>query len=186
MAGQCDSCDTTDTGCKTCNTCQSLYQLGPSSNNEFSFSKCVAKDEIIGPPIYNENGINIAPWFTRDTWNEAIKRINEIYLKGAKQNAKDYTIDLNTSDKFMTFAEYKRVAEAIDYEYPKEIKQNAVMYGKYFSDLANAIASMNYIEGQCEICNSSCNSCESCEECNAECDTCDSGCCETTEEDSTV
>jgi hypothetical protein len=88
----------------------------------------------------------------------------------------------------MTFDEYKRVADTIGFRYDTNIQQNAVIYGKYFSQLANAIGKMNYISNQCNTCNATCNVCETCETCDNEgqvscgdcqyCDWCDAGCCE--------
>ncbi len=175
--GQCDSCDYCDTtcedGCEVCNTCQSFCELGQNSDNKFEFSKCISAGQIIGPPVYNSQGENISTWFTRDTWNEAIEAINSVYLTGDYSNASDSCIDANTSDLVMTFSEYKRVADAIGYSYAEEIKEDAVIKSKYFSDLENKIANLDYKENQCNSCNTSCNTCESCEDCNAECDSCD-------------
>ena len=188
----CDSCDYCNTlcqdGCEICNTCQSFCQLGQNSNNGFSFSRCVAKDEIIGPVEYDEYGNEVSTWFTRNTWNEAINRINSIYSRGSYSNASYRRISNNYTDTFMTFEEYKRVADAIGYNYSSEIKKDSVIYGKYFSDLADKIANMPYVSTQCNTCNTSCNTCESCQDCNAECDWCDycdfcdSGCCENEED----
>ena len=120
---ECDTCDTCcSDGCEGCNSCQSFCVLGQNSDNKFEFSRCVAKDEIIGPPLYDDEGEEISTWFTRDTWNEAIEQINAVYSAGDYSNAKDNCIDLNDSDDFMTFSEYKRVAESIDYTFPDEIK----------------------------------------------------------------
>ena len=188
----CDSCDYCDTecedGCEVCNTCQSFCELGQNSENGFSFSKCIASGEIIGPPKYNSSGKNISTWFTRDTWNEAITAINNVYNDGDYEDASEYCISKNTSDEFMTFAEYKRVADAIGYSYPNSLKKDEVIRSKYFSDLETKIATLKYKSNQCNRCNTSCNTCETCEDCDAECDWCDwcdscdfcdSGCCET-------
>lgn len=189
---ECDSCDYCDVecedGCEVCNSCQSFCELGQNSSNSFSFSQCVEKDEIIGPMAYDEKGNDISSWFTRNTWNEAIARINSIYGEGSYSDASEYQIEKNTSDLFITFDEYKRVADAINYTYDSNIEKNAVIYGTYFSDLADKIANLDYKTNQCDTCNTSCNTCETCQDCNAECDKCDycdSGCCTTPEEGTT-
>lgn len=185
------TCDTVCSDSRYCQTCESFCEHQQISNNGFTFSACVAKNEIIGNVVYYKNGVR-TKGFSRDTWNEAIERINAIYGEGDHSNAAASQISLNNTDEFMTFDEYKRVADAIDFDYDSNIQKNAIIYGQYFKDLENAVAKMLYKSNQCDTCNATCNVCETCQSCNKECDTydcdhcnyrcdvCDTGCCEPT------
>ena len=176
----CVTCQNCDEGCQgTCDSCQGFCETNrEDSNNAFSFSKCVAKDEIIG-----------VGYFSRDTWNEAISQINEVFSQGVgyngngkgvstPYNAESSTISLNSTDLFMTAAEFKRVATAADMAVNDSlIAKDQIIYGSYFSSLANAVAHLHYKSYQCDLCNSSCDvDCDNCQSCNAGCDGCDSQC----------
>ena len=176
----CVRCQNCDEGCQgACDSCQGFCETNrEDSNNEFTFSKCVAKDEIIG-----------AEYFSRATWNEAITRINAIFAKGTGNggngkgvsrpyNAISSQIEANSTDLFMTAEEFKRVATAANMEVDNtKIVKDQVIYGSYFSSLANAVAHLHYKSYQCDLCNSSCDvDCDNCQRCDSSCDGCDSEC----------
>ena len=193
--GGCDSCEKCDEGCQgACDTSEAFCATKQNSDNGFKFSKCVTSGQIICDQINDET----SKYFSRDTWNEAIEKINSVFSKGgatpnekgttAPTTAESSKITKNTTDKFITAAEFERVALAIDHT-NDNVKSNAVIYGKYFTDLENAIANLKYKDYQCSSCNSSCDvecdKCQicddgSCQTCNAECNDycCDCDCCD--------
>lgn len=193
MAEQCP------TGCNMCNSCQTCLtycQLEQNSSNNFSFSACVSSGEIIGP----DDG-----YFNRDVWNEAIEQINSVFSKGIGGKTQ---IGKCTDDLIIYAEEFERVAnvvakssgEVLKLAKSKEkiteeeekvyssygITTNDVIYGRYYEDLALAIANLQYnktgeYSGQCDSCNSGCDSCNSsCNsgDCNDCCNCCDVDCCD--------
>ena len=159
----CDSCQICD-GCMVdCEDCQSFCETGgQNSNNGFSFDKCISSGEAMTPD---------STGFSRNDWNNAINRINSVFREGSQSNASSSTISTNTSDLYLSAAEFKRVASAAGYTSDNSnIVSGALIYGTYFSRLENAIANLKYKWGQCDMCNAACDG-----GCN-ECMSCDSGC----------
>ena len=194
--GGCDSCEKCDSGCQgTCDSSEAFCVTEQNSLNGFTFSKCVTSGQIICDQINDPD----SKYFSRDTWNEAIKQINDVFSQGGAvpnkeggttepTTAESSKIEENTVDKFITAAEFERVATAVNHT-NDNVKTDAVIYGQYFTDLETAIANLEYKDYQCSSCNSSCDVecdkcqlCDSgaCQNCNAECHDycCDCDCCD--------
>lgn len=163
----CTSCNDCNTCMVSCKTCQAFCQTKQNSDNGFEFSQCVVSGEIIGPG-----------YFTRETWNEAIKKINSIFDKGEFKNAKEYKINENSSDTHIKASEFKRVAKAANYTSDNSnIEKDEIIYGTYFTKLENAVANLEYKENQCNSCNANCDGgCNTCEDCLSSCNSCNSQC----------
>lgn len=162
----CQTCELCNTGCQEpCDSCQSFCETGgQNSSNGFSFSSCVSSGQIIGPG-----------YFDRDTWNEAISRINSVFSEGGQQSASGSKISKCTSDVFITAAEFNRVSNAADATI--SVNKNDIIYGSYYEDLEMAVANLDYKWGQCDQCNIECDkTCNKCETCDGGCDGCDSEC----------
>lgn len=195
FCGGCDSCEKCDEGCQgTCDSSEAFCATDQNSNNGFKFSKCVASGQIICDQINDK----ASKYFSRDTWNEAIQKINEVFSAGgaipndkgtqAPTTAESSKISKNITDKFITAAEFERVATVVNHK-NDNVKSNAVIYGKYFTSLEEAVANLEYKDYQCSSCNHSCDvecdKCQlcddgSCQTCNAECNDycCDCDCCD--------
>ena len=176
---ECNVCQLCDTGCQPgCDTCQGFCESDQNSYNNFSYSKCVSSGQII---------CDNSTYFSRETWNEAIDTINNVFSKGRSSaggrkgctdptNANDSKISRNETDTHITAAEFERVASTVGHS-NKNVALNAVIYGSYFSDLAGAVAALQYKSYQCDTCNSSCDiECDKCQKCDTGCQGCDAEC----------
>lgn len=146
--------------CQGCDECLSFCETGgQNSANGFSFGKCVSSGQIIS---FDNTG------FSRSNWNDAIERINSVFLEGDSNNAAWATISINNSDIYMKADEFKRVASAADYTSDNSsIYSGAIIYGTYFSRLEDAVANLNYKWNQCDHCDSECNDCVTCDACDS-------------------
>lgn len=148
---QCDTCQKCDTCQAPCNaaqlsiegsTCKVFRQFGI-----FDFSKCYSSGEIIGPGYFDE-----------DAWQEIIDHYNTIGDKGITKpllNPSSFLSDPSYSDLVpFSAAEFNRIADAVG---ANTVKPQDVIKGSYFSNLVNAINSLNGRSDSCDYCNSNCN-----------------------------
>lgn len=210
----CASCNTT---CQLCNVCQSCNTACNASsgcnskqtfcsnkqvysdliNEDFSFSQCVAKNEIICK-------LDEKNHFNRSVWNEIVTYINDAFDKGvspltdksdkktggiqagSKGGSSGVTAD--TTNLFITATQFVKIATALDnlgghttndavdtLSSLKTIKENDVIYGHYFESLEEYATSLKLKNTQCDDCNAGCNvTCNLCQKCNEGCqDNCD-------------
>ena len=165
----CNSCEKCNSRCQVtcnkkqvfCNVCQTFSE---AVGKDFSWSKCAVKNESIAPG-----------YFDKDVWDEIIKYINKARKKGIKQSTGN-TISISTKDAVDPFSanEFNRVATSVNYD-NSNIKSDKVIYGSYFSDLANAASRKNISSSACDTCNAKCDGgCNACQSCNTKCNGCNS------------
>lgn len=152
----CDSCQNCNI-CQSCDACETYCESNQSSDNNFKYNKCFSTGQYI---------CNDTTGFSREDWNAGIARINKVFNTGIAP-ATGANISKNTSDTFLSADEFKRVAKAAEYSNINEITKNGLIYGKYFSKLESAIATLNYKKTQCRKCNAGCQICDAC---NSGCD----------------
>ena len=165
----CETCETCD-GCESpCNICQNYCENVQNSNNKFKFTACVSSGQIIGTLDDELKGYN---YFNRNRWNDAIKRINNVFTTG-KEDGWGNTISLcSNSEEFISAQEFNRVASAADF-FNTGVEQNGVIYGSYYEKLQTYIKNLNYKNTQCEKCNIVCDiTCDECQLCNISCNGC--------------
>ena len=166
---RCNSCQKCNTKCEVacnkkqvfCNSCQTFSE---AVGKDFSWSKCVAKNESIAPG-----------YFDKAAWDKIIDYINDARDKGKKQSTggKISTSAKKDVDPFSA-SEFNRVATSVNYN-NSNIKSNEVIYGSYFSDLANAASQKNISSSACDTCNAKCDGgCNACQSCNTKCNGCNS------------
>ena len=166
------ACQTTCNSCQDCDTCQNLCESRQCSESGFTFSSCVAKNEIIGPG-----------YFDYKVWNKGIKQINKVFREGEKGHPGEISeFTTNGQPQFLSAAEFIRVCNGLqrndeslysplaNHINGNKIKKDAIIYGQYFQDLEKAIANLKYHEDQCDNCNSGCNTCDGCEGNNSCCE----------------
>lgn len=163
----CNNCQKCNAGCQvTCDVKQAFCAIGSQTYagnvGRFSWSHCVAKDESIAPG-----------YFDKAAWDKIISYINSARQQGKKQNTGG-TISLSSKDDVDPFsaAEFKRVAAKVNYS-NSAVTSGAVIYGKYFSELATAANNAKISSTACNQCNTDCNGgCDECQSCDAGCDGC--------------
>lgn len=173
----CDSCNMECQSCESCNTCQTYCQSKQCPESTFTFSKCAASGEIIGPG-----------YFDLPVWNEAISKINEIRTAANYGNGTTYEERTATHVTHTEFNAMKDILGATIYEdidnkilkSPQEARKDIdIVKGVYFQSLELAVTKYNYLATQCDRCNSGCQSCDiSCDAlCNG-CNGCNTECCQ--------
>lgn len=149
--------------CSQCNTCQTYCQQNQTPYDSFSYSYQPEKDKIIGPG-----------YFSREVWNEGFERINSILSKGKYDE--DRGLISKTTLPYLTAEDFNRIANKVG---ATNVKVGQLIEAQLFTNLANKIASFQYLTGQCESCNSGCNTCDQ----QTHCESCDSCECESDEDD---
>lgn len=141
-----------------CNACQTYREAVGKS---FSWSKCAVKDESIAPG-----------YFDKEAWDEIIEYINKARSKGEKHSTGG-TIATSTTKAVDPFSakEFNRVADSANYN-NSNIKSGEVIYGSYFTSLANAASGNNISSSACDVCNAACDGCVTCQSCNTKCNGC--------------
>lgn len=165
----CNSCQSCNAACNGvgCNTLQSFCTVGCQAYNEygdFKFSYDPVKENIMAPG-----------YFDQSVWDEVITFINERRLKGSTSSSGE-AIAKSAKEDVAPFkaSEFNRVSSACG---GPTVKQNDLILGSYFQELAAAVNGTSLAGGACDNCNASCNvTCNSCQKCNSSnSDSCGSG-----------
>lgn len=174
----CNSCDTCQTcnascngpvnGCLQCEGFCQIDQTVSSWQGEFSWGVSVTSNSL---------------FFSKSTWNKIIKYINKARAagdttKGVTSGLKALKEDDNT---FMTASKFNEVSSALfnlggnDSIHSKKIvyavgsderPEGDIIYGSYFTNLADQANHLKYKSNQCDLCNTGCNNCNECQNCN--------------------
>ena len=169
----CQTCNRSCNGVSGCLSCQSFCQTDQkvsSRQGQFSWGVSVTSDSL---------------FFSRDTWNKIIEYINNARAAGTLSNS-GLTALTKDNNTFMTASKFNEVSSALfnlggnDSAHSKktvyavgsnEKPEGDIVYGSYFTNLADQANHLKYKSNQCDLCNTGCNNCNNCQGCN----TCERG-----------
>ncbi len=165
----CD-CGFCNTGCLTpCNVCQSFCEVGRqlASQNGMSYN--------FGPFNRDDIIIKVMPQSVYNAMGEAIERMANY---GSKQDSGGWTWSPETRDHIYADKTNELIAGAnslrggtVVQGVPTLTKDVSIVYGSYFTAIANAINHMLLNQEACHRCNTGCDvtcesGCDGCDSCN--------------------
>lgn len=183
----CNSCNSCQGchGCNSCNTCQTCDTTcnGPS-NGCLSCEAFCESDQLVSSWEGSFSwGVSVSAdslFFSRDTWNKIIKYINKARLAGEEEDSGLSSLSLDTNE-YMTADKFNQVSNALfnlggnSSQYKektvyavgsKEKPKGDIVYGSYFTQLADQANHLKYKSDQCDLCNIKCDECNECQNCN--------------------
>ena len=177
----CNSCDSCQWchGCNNCDTCQNCDNKcdGPAEGCLTCQGFCEKSQSVssrLGGFGWGVSTATDAFFFSRNTWNSIINYINNARADGSKQSSGLSLLGQDTNE-FMTAAKFNEVSNAIFNQGTSSSygqitvtggPEGSIVYGSYFTALADQASKLKYIYGQCDLCNTKCDDCDKCQGCN--------------------